>query len=206
MRIMVEASEIEGLRLTFAELELLLGDDERWPTARQRLGFEVPETREPVAAAGLASLVARNLAIMQDNAVKVSHDVNVLANRILSAQLWLIMTAVRINGLAVNVYLANELATERVLIGVLAPGVLEVLPLVADQSVSTQVVSIVKEVLEAEDGAVSLQIVEGSAVIALRQGDQWSLANPEGSPEQYRPVTESEVISAFYNLIDGGVH
>lgn len=184
------------MRYTFAELEFLLARSEGWPRIRSNLGLSTPESTPDVSAAGLASLLVRGLAAVEEGEVKVRGDVTELAGRL--AESGLIVTLSRLQeGLAAGgAYLSTGDGSRRALASIIMPGVLELRPLSADQPAADQLAQVVVGVLEVDPSIVLLHRVdiESQPLIIANEPDGWKMG--EGYLDQVvmAPATRLEIV------------
>lgn len=121
----------DPMLLTFAELEYLLAESATWPQTRRVLALGEPENLVDVQAAGLASLLARNLASMEATGVRLSLDTATAAALIGARRLWVEYLYSAEQGRIAGGFGVDD-ENQCILLSVAAPGVFEVAPLVAD--------------------------------------------------------------------------
>ncbi|MDR0782384.1 MAG: hypothetical protein LBE83_01300 [Propionibacteriaceae bacterium] len=165
------------LLLTFAELEALVGEEERWPTVRAAMNTRAPAD-EQVAISGLASLLVRDLARMSEAGEPVVHgQVGQLARRLGRATQVVGLSHVEPDGaIAVFLICAAGGADDRVMVRVVGPGVVALSPLVDDGTIADQAALLGGSLLDGRQGAVHIQPLNRPAVTVRRSSEVWEAA------------------------------
>jgi len=186
------------LLLTFAELEALAGGESLWPQVRAAMNTR-PPADEQVAAAGLASLLVRDLArLAEDGSPQVASVVAQLAQRVGRASVVVGVTHAHLDETVMPLLLcADGDPDERVLVRVAGPGVVALSPLVNEAPVPDQVAILVRALLDDSDGAVLVKPLGALGVTIRKQGEQWEVGHSisEG-PAEFQHVTQQEALDA----------
>lgn len=150
-----------SITLTFAELEFLLGSSPRWSERRADLGLVEPEAQADVAAAGLASLVARGLAQQQQQTITLDSAVEDAAALIDNASSW--FDVAHVQGETVSAGRLGVSADKDSRVYVAAPGLgcFEVIALLTENDLAAQVADLMAGLAEAQ-GASSVVVAHRS--------------------------------------------
>ena len=124
--------------LTFAELEYLLSSASTWPSIRSQLGIQPAESIVDLSAAGLASLLVRQLARLEGDSVVVNEEVRALTNALSVDHQWITIACVPGGASSAGYYLHSPRDGSRFLIVLAAPGCYEFANLTADIGVGAQ--------------------------------------------------------------------
>lgn len=115
-----------GMKLTFAELYYLLGSDHSWPSLSALL--DVPEPSPQVAAAGVSSLLARNLARVDGGDLTVETPVQFSAGLLLRPARSIGILRADQSGLGGALVFLPLSGAPSVQVGLDAPGVYDIVP------------------------------------------------------------------------------
>jgi hypothetical protein len=197
------AMDIFDARLTFAELEALIGSHDRWPAVRQALALAEVES-EQVVASGYASLMARGLAEIDGDDINVDEALFEIASRLTHADTMIGITIVQENNAtALMLYTADYQEGNRLLTVVFAPGVFSLVPFKEEGTILDQAYAIVSDALR-KNGAVFVSTPDEPAVVIQRIDDQWLIGDPEAdnSANAYSPIERDAALELVHNTLD----
>ena len=198
---MSENTQVRGFRLTFAELEVLNGDSPKWPRARKVIGFDVPLYQGIIQGCGLASLLAREYAVVKGDDIMVSDSLTEIAGRLLDSTHWVGVTVGNPDGIVSTMYGVNDNSSGRVYIAGVAPGVIEVLPFVDVPTPVEQLEQIIATDLKAGDLTLAIKPEAGAPMLIRRLSGQWLLGDAANPEAPYVASSQAEVMAKAHDLL-----
>ncbi len=167
------------MKFAFSELEFLLGEDAQWPRVRTDWGIVESRCATDIRAAGLASLIARDLAVLKPGETLADSSVLALARRLLTAQRVVSIVAVGSGEASMATFVIGA-AGQRTLVTAPAVGVLDIRSLAADKPIFDQLAGLVADTLDESDATIALgaadRLMEDS-VLCARNGSGWQLGD-----------------------------
>jgi len=149
--------------LTFAELEYLMSTADAWPSIRSQLGIQPAESITDVSAAGLASLLVRQLAQLDGDSVVVNDEVLALTNALGADHDWITIACVPSGAPSAGYSLHSPRDGSRLLVVLAAPGCYEFANLTADIEVGAQVSAILLGFLDTSGPAAAVARAKSDA-------------------------------------------
>lgn len=188
--------------LTFAELEYLMSTADTWPSLRSQLGIQPAESIADVCAAGLASLLVRELAQMDRDSVIVSDEVLALTRALSAHHWWITMAFVQGRVSSAGYYLHSPRDGSRLLVVLTAPGCFEFANLAAESLPGVQVSAVLLGFLDtsAPGAAVARAHAETGDVGVVCGRDSagtWYLDGDGGSLPVTREKLQEHVVGLF---------
>lgn len=188
-------------RFTFAELEFLLRTDERWPSLREALGMSY-QPSDGIVAAGLASLIARELARVDGQDVLVEPSAQVPAAALIADGV-LVSLALNVGEqIALSSFKTSDDPAGCILVSLVAAGVFDIRVFVPDAKPAVLLADLVQALLGEQDGALSLGT--GDTVVQIHHaGDQWGRRSEASSPfvQLSAEQVKQDVIATFEPLL-----
>lgn len=173
-------------KLTFAELDFVLGSDPGWETQRASYGF-ANAVSEVTRAAGAASLIARDLAVVDGDDIVVHERVVELTQRLIQPGTPISMVLVEGSTISGATLMLRPEA--RTLISAVAPGVVDIKPLTTDLDELDQLVELCQGLMTPADGVLAVS-GNGRTLQLGHEGDSWSVAIDGADPA---PVPEADL-------------
>lgn len=198
---MSQDSQSLELRLTYAELEAINGDDPQWPRARKALGFDEPKDKDLVRGCGLSSLLAREFVVTHDKELMMMGTLADAAKRLLDATHWVELTVLRDEDVSPAVYGVADDGTSRILAAVVALGVLGLQPLSDDLTPAEQLEAITRAALDSGDLTVVIRPQDAGALLIKHQSDQWLLGTSDDPAGPYAPSTQDDAMARIHDLL-----
>ena len=188
--------------LTFAELEYLMSTAETWPSVRSQLGIQPAESIADVSAAGLASLLVRQLAQVQGDSVVVNDEVRALTRALGAPHWWITIACVPSGVSSAGYYLHSPADASRFLVALTTPGCYEFANLTADSVPGVQVAAILLGFLDtsAPGAAVAranAQTGEVGVVCGRDSSGSWYLDEGGASLPVTREKLQERVVGLF---------
>lgn len=168
------------LRLTYAELDYLVANDPRWPDVAASLGLNNARDRHQSAEAGVASLLARQLARIEHREVVVDSSVLAFAARLVAPSDAAMISLVHEDEVAGGLFLVN--GQGRTLVSLVAPGVLGFVGFGEGESPSRQLAGLIHLVLGGDAAYAVVTHGERKILVAQKASD-WSVAIQPGPVE-----------------------
>lgn len=195
-------TEPQGYRLTFAELEMLNGDEAGWPVARSIIGFDTPVDSGIIRGCGLASLLARQYATIENDNVLVADSLIEVAKRLREATKWTGVTVVTQGQVAATLYGLNQSGTGRVYVAGVLPGVIEVLGFTNQTAPVDQLEAIILDDLAIPDVYVTVKAfgIDQNLTIWCHD-DQWSLGDATKPDATYVPSTKEDALGSLHDIL-----
>jgi len=189
------------IKLTFAELECLLGAEPDWPEVRKMLGF--PESDlDAFKRAGVASLIARGYAEMRDGQLVGSEALVQLAHRLVDTKTAVSLVTVHEHDVGVALFLEAP-AGERTVVSLFAKDVMSLVPFVNDMSCTDQIMGLVDAAM-AVDGALTVAVPAMPPLVVQRQDGVWSTADvvPGAAGPNFKEMSQGEAMAQIRQLLD----
>jgi hypothetical protein len=169
------------LRLTYAELDYLVANDPRWPDVAASLGLNNARDRHQSAEAGVASLLARQLARVEHRQVVVDNSVLAFAARLVAPSDAAMISLAHEDEVAGGLFLVN--GQGRTLVSLVAPGVLGFVGFGEAEPPSRQLAGVIHRVLEGDTAYAVITHGERTILVAQKASD-WSVAIQPGPVEE----------------------
>jgi len=198
---MSQDSVSHGFRLTFAELEAISGDEPGWPRVRHVLGFDVPLDKTVIQGCGMASLLARGYATVEDQRILMPNPLIEITKRLREGTHWIGVMVITDGAAVSTVYGVNDAGTGRVYTGTVAPGVIEILPFVDTVEPAAQLEEIITSHLAADSVMLAIKPENCQPMLIRRQGDAWSLGDPSDPSADYTPATKDAVLAQLDEIL-----
>jgi hypothetical protein len=184
------------LRLTYAELDYLVANDPRWPDVAASLGLNNARDRRQSAEAGVASLLARQLAHIEHREVVVDNSVLAFAARLVAPSDAAMISLVHEDEVAGGLFLVS--GQGRTLVSLVAPGVLGFVGLGEAEPPSRQLAGLIHGVLEG-DAAYAVVSHGDRTILVSQKAATWSVASQPDPAEGLDPTKVDDWISAKLN-------
>ncbi|MFZ1383748.1 MAG: hypothetical protein WBH64_08915 [Propionicimonas sp.] len=167
------------MKFTAAELDFLLSEDSGWPPLREAWGLRPSAEPAEARSHGAASLIAREIADVVGGELEVSSEALVLARRLTQPAHVFQLVGVAGGSASLSTYLLGADGS-RTMTNVVAPGVMEIDALKADESAGEQLAAIITAALESNDGSFVLRAVTAEPALVVstsRSGTQWRVGD-----------------------------
>lgn len=180
---------------TFAELEYLGGAAEHWPDVRALLSL--PEGGDVIAAAGLSSLLVRDLARIEGGAAQVRADVTERVLLLLRPSRVVRVSRSDDSGLTTAAFLVPANGDRTALVSLVAPGVYDLAVLKPAEDAAAQLRDVALELAEEGRAALVLGPKDGPGEILLGHSTDgvWTLGRVSDDPSRHHTGSDRAAVS-----------
>jgi hypothetical protein len=196
--------EVNGLRLTFAELDMLLSANDNWPRVRAWLSFPEGLDQDTAQVSGLASLLARELVELSGEDVMMGEALAELVRRVGGAAVFVrvetLERAAASMASDVTTLVADADGGARLMIHDLAPGLVELVPWVDAPAFAEQAEAMIAYTLERTEG-VTVVVAGDESLLFLHSEEAWGHGDPDGPAENYKLVAKDRVLGVLHEFV-----